>query len=158
MSYSPIVVANGFLDLAEGARVPPMTNMKVQKLVYIAHGFTLAMCDEPLISSHVHAFQWGPVIPLLYEALKQFGPNPIPGPIDLPENEEPFDPSDPTAVDTAIVRGVWDRYGKLSAMQLSNITHKEGTPWDVTWKRRPYGIIPDEVIQGHYLGLIQKGL
>ena len=65
MSHSSIAIANGFLDLAEGVPAARMTNMKVQKLVYIAHGFTLAMCDEPLISSHVHAFQWGPVIPVL---------------------------------------------------------------------------------------------
>lgn len=157
MSYSSIAVANGFLDLAKGAHVPPMTNMKIQKLVYIAHGFTLAMCDgAPLISGHVHAFQWGPVIPALYEQLKQFGSNPVSGPIDMLPETAAFDAHDPAAIDAAVVRGVWDKYGKLSAAELSNITHKHGTPWDVTWKERPFGIIRNEVIRAHYLGLIQS--
>ena len=93
--------------------------------------------------------------PSAYQALKQFGPNQIPGPIDLPDEVEPFDVHKPDAIDATIVRGVWDRYGKFSAMELSNITHKEGTPWDVTWKAQRYSVIPNEVIQGHYLGLIQ---
>src|SRR5712691_11530985 len=73
MSYSALTVANTFLDLAtqEGKYV---TNMKLQKLVYIAHGYYLAYrAGEPLIFEDVKAWQWGPVIVELYEALRQYG-------------------------------------------------------------------------------------
>lgn len=158
MSYSSIAVANGFLDLARASAltVPPTTNMKVQKLVYIAHGFTLAMRHEPLISSHVHAFQWGPVIPVLYEALKKYGDKPVPGPVELLPETEPLNVNDADGVYAAIVRGVWDKYGKLSAAQLSNITHQPDTPWDKTWKASPFGVIPNDLIESHYLDLLHK--
>jgi uncharacterized phage-associated protein len=155
MSYSSIVVANSFLELARDCnyRVPPVTNMKLQKLVYIAHGFTLAMLDAPLISSHVHAFQWGPVVPTLYEAVKRFGSGAI---IDfiatLPNDIQSLAPD---STEAAVVQGVWDKYGKLSAAELSNITHKPGTPWSDVWSVTPFAVIPNDLIQHHYLELIQ---
>jgi uncharacterized phage-associated protein len=133
-----------------------MTNLKIQKLVYIAHGFTLGMLHEPLISSHAHTFQWEPVMPVLYEKLKQFGANPVPRQIELPSDCEALDPNDPKSLYAAIVRSVWVRYGKLSAMALSNITHKEGIPWDITWKKNRFGIIENDFIESHYMGLLQK--
>lgn len=154
MSFSSIAVANSFLELSEDTTVPPMTNMKIQKLVYIAHGFSLAMLDEPLIYNHVHAFEWGPVIPVLYNCLKKYGSNPVPGPIETDEDVESLDVTDPS-VHSAIIRGVWAKYGKLTAAQLSARTHREDTPWSLTWNTNPYGIIPDDVTKSHYLGLIQ---
>jgi uncharacterized phage-associated protein len=159
MSYSSLAIANAFLELDEQStvKVPAMTNMKIQKLVYIAHGFTLAMCDGlPLISSHVHAFQWGPVMPVLYDRLKKYGKNPVPKVLPLLPEIATIDLNDPSSVETAIIHGVWDKYGKLRADELSNITHQPDTPWDITWKATPFGVIPNDLIQSHYLGILQK--
>jgi uncharacterized phage-associated protein len=158
MSYSSIAIANSFLGLVSDStvQVPPMTNMKIQKLVYIAHGFTLGMLHEPLLSTHVHAFQYGPVMPVLYEKLKKFGSGPVPGLINVDSEVTPLNANDYTVIHASIIRGVWNKYGKLSAIQLSNITHKEGTPWDVTWKATPFGIIRNDLIESHYMGLLQK--
>ena len=72
MAYPAAKVANEFISYADHLR-QPLTNMQLQKLVYIAHGFYLAWRDEPLVSEEVKAWQWGPVIIPLYEALKQYG-------------------------------------------------------------------------------------
>jgi len=156
MSYSSIVIANCFLDLASSHEfeLPPMTNMKVQKLTYIAHGFSLAMINESLTFHHVHAFEWGPVIPVLYKVLKKFANGPIPGPIEIEADVELLDIADSTSEFSSIIKGVWQRYSGFTAAQLSNITHKTGTPWDVTWKENPYGVIDNDLIQSHYLGLL----
>ena len=44
-NHRPEAVANRFLELAgdEG-----LTQLQIQKLVYIAHGWTLALYDQPL--------------------------------------------------------------------------------------------------------------
>jgi uncharacterized phage-associated protein len=40
------------------------------------------------------------------------------------------DKSDPTGETRKIIERVWKIYGKYSAIQLSNLAHENGTPWD----------------------------
>ena len=49
------------------------TNMQIQKMVYIAHGYMLGAYGRPLISENVEAWKWGPVIPSLYRRFKKYG-------------------------------------------------------------------------------------
>lgn len=76
MSYDSRTIANHFIALAEieGRTITPMT---IQKLVYLAHGWSLGLFDEPLIDDTVEAWEYGPVIPSLYNAFKKYGNNPI---------------------------------------------------------------------------------
>ena len=72
MSYSSKAIANLILDLDRdnGIRIDPM---KLQKLVYISHGWNLAIHGKPLISDPIQAWQYGPVIPVLYHEFKNSG-------------------------------------------------------------------------------------
>ena len=46
---------------------------------------------------------------------------------------------------------VHDVYSDFSAIQLSALTHRLGTPWDITRKQYGLGaVIPDELILGHF--------
>jgi uncharacterized phage-associated protein len=76
--YSPIAVANRFLQLSF-AEKRPIDHMKLQKLVFFAHGYYLAASKleagdpVPLVDEYFEAWPYGPVSPRLYEEFKEFG-------------------------------------------------------------------------------------
>ncbi|QLH42366.1 MAG: DUF4065 domain-containing protein [Coxiellaceae bacterium] len=47
--------------------------MKLAKLIYVAHGWSLALNDVPLIDEAVQAWKFGPVIESVYHEFKHFG-------------------------------------------------------------------------------------
>ena len=166
-------VANHFLDLAEqdGTMLNPM---KIQKLVYIAHGWHLAIVEKPLIHESVEAWTYGPVIPDLYHEFKQWGNEGIrnraieihlSGAGDSLLFREDVPSIDGECVDPIEVKSllgrVWEVYKRFSAVQLSNMTHKEGTPWDVTWKKndgKRSVSIDDSLIREHFRELGEKNV
>lgn len=147
MPYSAIKVANEFLRLAREDNPPrPLTPLQVIKLVYIAHGFSLAIFNEPLLSEPPQAWQYGPVVPSLYHAVKSYGANPITGAIP-----DDMDPQDLSANARELIAAVYRAYGHLSGIQLSNMTHQQNTPWSLTWNAAgKNSVIPNELIQTHY--------
>jgi uncharacterized phage-associated protein len=68
-------VANYFLKRQEPEVGDLMTNLKLQKLVYYAQGFYLAMMDSPLFNEPIEAWEHGPVCVPLYHEYKNFGSN-----------------------------------------------------------------------------------
>ncbi len=152
MPYTPLKIANAFLALAK-ENGSTLTNMQLQKLVFFAHGWHLALKGEPLINTDVKAWNFGPVIPPLYRALKQFGNGTVQGPITK-EDSDSVPPEDPFV--QSLLRRVWDVYGHLTGGQMSTLTHEEGSPWDVTFKKKPYEQIPDELIASHFKSLQKK--
>jgi len=85
-TYDARAVANYFLELA-GQEGKPLDPMGIQKLVYFAHGWTLAIYDRPLISQRVEAWDYGPVIRDLYNEFKRFGSSRITEPAEIPGDE-----------------------------------------------------------------------
>lgn len=58
MAYDARSVANELLRLAK-TRGITLTNMQVQKLVYIGHGYSLAILHRQLFRQPVEAWRWG---------------------------------------------------------------------------------------------------
>jgi len=147
---SAIAVAQAFLDLAkkEGRS---LSHMQLQKLVFFAHGIHLAAYDgEPLIDDEIRAWDFGPVIPSLYERLRKFGRDDV-SPIISPEDRDTIDPS---SNEMQAIRSVWKAYKGYSAWELSNITHRPGSPWSKVWSRSKYADIPDRIIRDYYEGRV----
>lgn len=155
MAYHVFAVANAFIELSLRDSIP-VTNMKLQKLVYIAQGFSFALLEKPLFDEDVRALKWGPVIMSLYNRIKQYGSNPIDKSIGLPKGMSEIDMDENTNTATVIISFVWRRYNQYSAAQLSAITHKHGTPWNEVWAINEYGVIPNETIKNHYKGIVKK--
>jgi uncharacterized phage-associated protein len=143
-------VANAILAKATQRGIP-LTLMQLIKLVYLAHGWSLAMLGRKLVKSPVQAWQYGPVYPEVYSAFKVFGSSPIAAPARSRQTGELY--SEPLDEDeNGLIDAVLDTYGNLHAFQLSNMMHKPGTPWSETFGggRGAYDEIPDELIRAHY--------
>ena len=137
-------IANRFLHLAETAG-DSVTPMQLLKLVYIAHGWNLGLTGRPLINDRVQAWQYGPVIRPLYDAIRNFKSQPVRGPLSAPANDHL------SADEIGLIQEVYDLYGDLSGPALSRLTHAKGTPWDMTYEPGEFGIIiPDDLIEDHY--------
>jgi uncharacterized phage-associated protein len=170
MAYDARTIANHFLSLAE-IEGKPIDPMKLQKLVYYAHGWHLAIKDEPLIDEQVEAWPYGPVIPSLYRELKIYEDRPITSKIEdldvieviedddvyyrdnIPSIEEHQGDAEFTK---SLLQKIWNVYGKYSAIQLSNMTHEENSPWHQIHTqyggRVPKGTdIPSEIIRDYFL-------
>lgn len=142
---SSVAVANRFLELAaeEGDRLTPM---QLLKLVYIAHGWMLGLYGRPLISDEVQAWQYGPVIPRLYNAIKSYRSQPVEGPLRVPGERCNLD-----AAEQDIIDQVFELYGSFSGPALSRITHAPGTPWTKTYVPGRFGsVISNDLIEDHY--------
>ncbi|MCZ5581375.1 DUF4065 domain-containing protein [Escherichia coli] len=74
--YSPVQIANKFITLGNQHH-NPLTHMQLQKLTYIAHGYYLALTGKPLLNECVSAWKYGPVIPGMYDAFKDYGNKPV---------------------------------------------------------------------------------
>lgn len=142
MVYDARQVANWFTDraLRDGRS---LSIMSLLKLTYIAHGWHLETQHKPLFQNHIQAWQYGPVIPDVYNAFRRQGIN-VSGPVPVP-------PAQFSTEDENLLEQIYDVYGSLGAFQLSEITHVTGGPWDIATKTGGYyATIPDELIKQHY--------
>lgn len=153
----PLAVANYFIEkaLSDGTELTPM---KLVKLTYIAHGWYLALSDgKPLISDSVQAWKYGPVVPEVYHRFKRYGS----GPITSVEQRLGATPSVSDPKITKFLDRIWNVYGKYTGLQLSTLTHRPGTPWDIVWnqnngKNSLDVTIPNGIIEDHYKSKMVK--
>ena len=119
--YSPAAIANVFLDLAE-QEGKSLSNMKIQKLVYFAHGWHLAVSQGPLSNELPMAWQYGPVFWSLYQDLKIWGG------VAIQERIRTAEAVDNEAAQR-IIGSIWETCKNLSAFQLAQRSHMRGSPW-----------------------------
>ena len=141
-------VSNYILSLAakDGKALTPL---QIMKLVYIAHGWMLALYQRPLISNRIEAWKYGPVIPDLYHIMKQYGASSVTKP--LMPSEDSTGNRNLNAIEQDLVGQVYKLYGNLNGIQLSSLTHQAGTPWEFTWNtRQRNAAISNDLIADHY--------
>jgi uncharacterized phage-associated protein len=155
MLYSANEVANTFIGLAE-VEGRALTNMKLQKLVYLAHGYHLGFLgeDRPLIRDEVRAWKWGPVIVSLYERLMIYGAAPCFRARNTLGDVFPEMPKG--TYERGLVQSMWEAYKDFTASKLSQMTHEKDSPWDKIWKIQPYAGIPTELIASYFRAKLEK--
>lgn len=147
---SALQVANKFIDSGKQQNPPQYyTPMQLLKLVYIAHGWMLALFNRPLFDEKVEAWKYGPVIPELYEAVKHFKANPVK---DLTLGTA----CDFDLEESGVIEYVMNAYGHIDGITLSQITHAPNTPWSMTYDHVDWGNeISNNLITNHYKNLLE---
>ena len=164
MGYSAKAIANFFIDRYGRNGITPL---KLQKLIYLAHGWHLALYDDPLVDDeYAEAWQYGPVFPSIYHEFKEFGRGPISrSATDVDFKDNQFVSTTPR-IDkrdretTRLLERIWEIHGKHSGLHLSALTHQEDSPWDITvknmdgtFKRNEH--ISDMTIKDYYRGKLR---
>lgn len=160
MRFHTFQVANYFLNKSFAER-RPITAMQLQKLVYFAHGWSLGLGSGPLIDEPVFAWKFGPVIDSLYHEFKSFGSSPIltrasfldedektgkwiTTTPEIPEQEE---------LTKLLLDTIWDKYGHLDGVTLSQLSHDPKGPWTKVWQKSQNQFrneIPQQDIQTYF--------
>jgi uncharacterized phage-associated protein len=172
VAYSAKAVANYLLGRAwrERRKLDPM---QIQKLVYYAHGWHLALRDQPLINEPVEAWPFGPVIADLFHEFKQWGSQPIEeaakvrghgltrfGSHDANMDQEAIHDADLVEA-KRIINRVWDVYGAFGGVQLSNMTHQPDSPWAEVRRANPGArdvVIPNETLKRYFEQRVQRNV
>jgi uncharacterized phage-associated protein len=122
-AYPAQSIANAFIKITH-SRKKPLTNVQVQNLVYLAHGWHLALTETPLIKEPIWAWNFGPVIRPLYEALQKYGSGTmddlIPG-YPLPDDQ---------TFATKLINRILEVYGHLPGSKLLAIANITLTAFD----------------------------
>lgn len=132
--YDARVIANELLTMAWHSD-RDFTQLDIQKLCYFMNGHHLVDHGYPMIDTEFEAWRHGPVQKSLYDSFKKFGDGPI------TELATAFDPirriaralpeiSSNSVQDT--IQKYLPLYLEIPAHELVGITHRRGTPWQIT--------------------------
>ena len=134
-------IANYFLCLEGGEG--EISNLKLQKLVYYAQGFSLVLLDAPLFPEPIEAWMHGPVVPDLYRNFSRYGAAPIPC-------VSSASPGGLTRDQARLLGEVYQVYGQYSAWKLRQLTHEED-PWRNNYVEGAYSReIPKHEMQRYF--------
>jgi uncharacterized phage-associated protein len=172
MPHSSLAIANEFLKRAldDGKS---LTHMHLQRLVFIAHGFNLAINHTPLIDEQYQAWEFGPIAPELYRALKRYGLQPVTrlirhgdesywGESDtgwsgdtggwLRAETAGGSVTEPLTVDEkGVIDLIWADFRDYQSFQLSALTHGPKTPWRDFYEQGKTNPIPNNSIRDFFV-------
>lgn len=167
MKDSALSIANYFVDLAHkrGTEIKPL---RLMKLVYIAHGFMLALLDRSVLNPRfdkVEAWKYGPVIPSVYHSFKIYGNNPIKEKTTIFTDEKDVDGNVEYKIVTPILEdkeammvcdAVYMRYERFSDWDLVTFLHKSNSPWGLVYKEGENKVIPDMYTRIYFKKLVES--
>ena len=132
-------IANVFVKMSDTESGDVLTNLKLQKLVYYAQGFHLALYNAPLFQDSIVAWEHGPVVVDLYHKLRDYKSSQV---IITDKINSNID-----STQMGLLKEISKIFGQFSAWKLRNMTHNE-QPWQSTER--------DEVITHDKLKLYFK--
>jgi len=113
-------IALYFLKIANKEK-EPITNKKLQKLIYYAQAWSLVLNNEKLFNDPIEAWVHGPAVRSLYVRYKKFGFSPI-------QEEIKAETINVSEKIKKLLNAVWKVYGRIDPGYLEMLTHSE-LPW-----------------------------
>lgn len=120
-----------------------VTNLQLQKILYLAHMVHLVKCKEPLVSESFRAWTYGPVLPKVYHHLKIFGSKPVKDifyETDLINNTPESD----------TLEKAWNALSTKEGWELVGMTHRAQGAWAKNFNSSGNRVIPNEDIVEEY--------
>ncbi|WP_040619107.1 Panacea domain-containing protein [Rhodovulum sp. PH10] len=141
MSVSALAAAKAVCEM----RGWTLSNLALQKILYIAHMFHLAMTGKPLINEEFEAWDYGPVVPEVYRRVRAFGSDPI-------RNVFHWEPAlERDTTEYQALKAAADATNGMSPASLVAFTHSPKGAWSRCYKPNVRGItIPNELILDEY--------
>ena len=142
-------IANNFLEkgFQEKINISPM---KLQKLIYILYKEYLKRTGSKLFTENFEVWQYGPVLPNVYNEFKGYKANPIK---NYALN------ADSSVSKVNIVKGshfeeifnrVWNLYRLFSGVELSKFTHRENGALDKAKNNNNYVLNDRDIFMEEY--------
>lgn len=133
--YSAFSVANAFIKRGLEGRLPGLTPMKLQKLLFFTQAWYLKVVGEPLIDEIFTRRENGPILPSVYYQLKDYDERIVGQTIRiLGGSDSRYEWKVPVLREDD--ENTWDlidaiigSYGHLSPRALSDMTHLPGSAW-----------------------------
>jgi uncharacterized phage-associated protein len=151
--YDARGVANFFIGRAlECSR--PISAMTLLKVLYFAHGWYLAKHHRALVAQPFEAWKHGPVVRVVYDQIKGQGSK------SISYKLKSFDVDQCGFVETCcsfsaeterFLADIFDCYSQFHPFTLSDLTHIEGSPWDVVWSKAERKAVPGMVISNNII-------
>jgi uncharacterized phage-associated protein len=149
-----------FIIAHYGAGSSDLTNLRLNKLLYFIHGWSLTSRPQGLVRNHFLAWQHGPVVRPVYDAFKIYGENPVGGLAEYLDyasgQTKAVDYDDIVASDGDTIRRVYESYAPYATGELLRMSHESGGPWDIVYRaslgdKRMSPRIPNDLIRTHFL-------
>lgn len=122
-----------------------LTNLELQKLIYLAHMFHLGQHGEPLIKEHFEAWDYGPVQPDLYHHIKVYGSSKVKSMFHLGNDVEN------NSTEGKILDKVYDQLSSKPTRWLVAVTHWKDGAWAKHYGSGSFGkIIYNEDVSQEY--------
>jgi uncharacterized phage-associated protein/DNA-binding XRE family transcriptional regulator len=122
-----------------------MTNLKLQKLLYYAQGYALAILGRPIFPERIIAWEHGPVVVEVYNRYHN-GTLPVPRPVG-------FEPTTLSPEIRELLDYVYEKLGQHQASRLRNMTHNEAP-----WKETPQSSeIMQEQLADYFSRIVARG-
>lgn len=146
--YQANDIAAWFLGNIDREAGDSITHLKLQKLVYYAQAWSLALRDAALFDEDMQAWAHGPVAESVYQTYRGSGWEALGSPEVLP---------DICGEDSEFLSSILATYGDFSAKHLENMTHSE-RPWIEARKGLPPEARSNEPISKDLMAAFYKDL
>jgi uncharacterized phage-associated protein len=135
-------VARVFEYLSIESEGTPIEKTRLNKLLYFAQGHAFTKLGHEMFSNEIDAWDHGPVVAVVWTGFKKI--------VDRTEKNGISDVQiSPDEMDVII--DVWEQYKHLTAKELVDITHQEGSPWRDIYKPDTKNLhIPKDLIKQYF--------
>lgn len=151
-------VANKLLDLADALDLS-LDTLGLQKIIFFSHGLWLAKHNRPLVIQAFEAWDYGPVVRVVYKAFKKVpkgsGITSRANLKDFVQNKNVLATSDFSGEELAFLKDILEFYGKIDSISLMRLTHQLEGPWDKIRSTKVFsvgGVIENYLIQDYFRG------